>query len=58
MWEYRLAIQSRVLELARNAGDAVPFSIAHDIDQRFGISYFIIDKLMLDGSGIAHNLSP
>jgi hypothetical protein len=53
IWEHRLATQSRVLEQARNSGDVVPLSIAYDMDQRFGIPYFIIDKLLLDGMSIA-----
>lgn len=43
----RLAIQSRLLEESRNLGETTLFSIANDMDQRFGIPYFVIDHRLL-----------
>jgi TIR domain len=48
IWRHRLATQSRVLEEHRNAGDTTIWSIANDMDQRFGVAYFIIDSLLLE----------
>jgi hypothetical protein len=50
MFHFRLAIQSRVLEQSRISGEATLFTIADDMEQRFGIRYFVIDRFLLNSS--------
>ena len=48
----RLTIQSRFLAERRDAGEATLFTIGDDMDQRFGIGYFVIDHRLLTSAAL------